>query len=122
MSQLAAPAQRLVAMCGIICTECPAYLATQSDDEVGKAKCASMWSTAEFPLKAEDIHCDGCAVRGQRVVSFCEVCDVRNCGLGRNLTTCAACADYPCDKLARAWSLTDSAGKAMLEQIRSGKC
>ncbi len=52
---------KMIAFCGIVCTECPAFLATQKDDHNERMKVAELWSK-EFKaeIKPEDINCDGC--------------------------------------------------------------
>ncbi|MCK4571680.1 DUF3795 domain-containing protein, partial [candidate division WOR-3 bacterium] len=45
---------KMIAYCGIICTECPAFLATQKDDDEERKKVAEMWSTDEHNIKLED--------------------------------------------------------------------
>ena len=110
----------IVAMCGIACSECPAYLATQNDDNGARAKCAAMWSSASFPLQPADIECDGCPTRDGRVLSFCLACPVRQCALEREVENCASCDDYACDKLEQSWKVTEgTAAKANLDKIRA---
>ena len=111
---------RLVAMCGLLCNECQAYIATRDNDLAAKAKIAAEWSSEDFPLKAEDIFCDGCVPAGGRILSFCTACEARQCGLERGVENCAHCADYACAKLEKVWGfLSGSEAKAMLDQIRA---
>jgi len=32
---------KIIAYCGLVCTDCPAYIATQADDRVARAKISS---------------------------------------------------------------------------------
>lgn len=72
--------QKMIAICGLVCTECPAYRATQKDDNEEREKIAERWSSKEFPLKPEDINCDGCLAFGKRLMKYCNRCEVRACG------------------------------------------
>lgn len=108
--------EKIVAFCGIICNECPAFIAKQTNDDELRRKTAEEWSTEDFPLKASDISCDGCTSGGE-LVSFCQVCDVWKCGTEKEVKNCAFCTEYPCEKLEMPWSLTSQA-KEVLDEIR----
>jgi len=47
----------MIAICGLICNDCPAYIATQKDDDEMRKKIAEEWSSDQYPLKPEDINC-----------------------------------------------------------------
>ncbi|MGD8564879.1 MAG: DUF3795 domain-containing protein [Candidatus Bathyarchaeota archaeon] len=113
---------KIIAMCGLACDDCIAYIATQKDDDEMRRKVVEAWSTEEDPIKIEDVDCDGCTA-GKRLHSFCAVCDVRKCGLERNIETCAQCDDFSCDKLERLWNgfRTVSAEKAKENLEKIGK-
>ncbi|MCK4824426.1 DUF3795 domain-containing protein, partial [bacterium] len=36
--------EKMISFCGIVCTECPAFLATKNDDDNERKKIAEMWS------------------------------------------------------------------------------
>ncbi len=110
---------RIVAACGLICTECPAYIATQKDDDQKRAKVAEDWSKGGEKLKPEDINCGGCVQTTKRVFRFCGTCGVRSCVLGKNIKNCAYCSDYPCKKLDDLLkSMNALAAKSNLDAIR----
>ena len=92
---------KMLGICGIICTECPAYLATQKDDDAERKRVAEMWSK-EFnaDIKPEDINCDGCISEG-RHIAHCSECEIRKCGMERQVTNCAYCELYACEKLTK---------------------
>ena len=54
---------KIIGVCGLTCTECPAYQATLKDDDKERKRVAEMWSK-EYgaEIKPEDINCDGCTV------------------------------------------------------------
>lgn len=109
----------MVAYCGIVCTECPAYIATEKDDDELRDKIAKKWSSNKYPIKAEDVNCYGCVVEEKEMMDFCAECEVRNCGIKRGVKNCAYCSDYPCKKLEKLWEyLNLPETKEELEKIR----
>lgn len=110
--------KKIIAFCGLLCNECPAFIAKRTDDDELREKTAERWSTEEFPLEPEDINCDGC-VHGEEILTFCTVCGVRRCGVERGVENCAYCVEYPCKKLENPWSHNPEA-KERLDAIRKG--
>jgi hypothetical protein len=114
-----AVAEPMVAYCGLVCTECPAYKATQNDDRALLEQTARRWSTPEHQVRPEDILCDGC-LGGKRVTTFCAMCPVRACARDRQLAHCGECGDYACDRLEQHWlriKAKDEA-KPVLDRLR----
>ncbi len=109
---------RLIAYCGLVCNECPAYIATQNDDDAERAKIAETWSK-EYgsDIKPENINCDGCKSEDDRHLSYCQICEIRLCGIRQEVINCAYCIDYPCEKLGNFIKMAPQA-KATLESIR----
>lgn len=109
--------EKMIAYCGLACTECPAYVATQANDMAALAKLAESWSK-EFnaSLKAEDCLCDGCLGTG-RQIGHCSQCEIRACAVGRGAANCAHCDDFGCEKLTGFWAVAPEA-KTTLEAIR----
>jgi hypothetical protein len=106
----------MIAYCGLDCSKCDAFRATQTEDLEFKAKIAERWSkelNREFT--PEDITCDGC--KSDRLSAWCQsVCKIRPCGEGRSVATCAHCGDFACEKLEHF--LTDEpVAKETLEAI-----
>ena len=95
--------EKMIAFCGIVCSECPAFIATQNDDDKLREKTAKKWSSDKYPIKTEDINCDGCPVVGKRKMGFIASCCVRKCGLEKGVKNCAYCDEYPCEKLEKLW-------------------
>jgi hypothetical protein len=108
---------KIIAFCGILCSECPAYKATLAGDEDALAKQAAEWSSDDYPLTADDLACDGCLQEDKRVAKFCADCDVRGCALERGVENCAHCDAFPCEMLEKPWSMSVDA-KTTLEEIR----
>ena len=112
---------RMIAMCGLVCNDCIAFIATQKNDDKLREKVVQAWSTEEERLRLEDVDCDGC-IAGKRLHSFCQVCDVRKCGLQRDIENCAYCSEFPCGKLEKLWgsfrTVSGEEAKANLIEIR----
>ena len=111
----------IVAYCGIVCSECPAYKATKNNDNKARAEVAEEWSKRyQHPFKPEDINCVGCLAIGDVQIAYCSVCQIRKCGAERKALNCAYCVEYPCDKLSDFHARVPDA-KAKLEAIRNKK-
>ena len=110
---------KMVAFCGIVCTECPAFIATQKDDDNERTKVAELWSQ-EFKAetKSEDINCDGCLSENGRLFNHCTVCEIRKCGREKNVENCAYCDDYACEKLGKFLEIASGA-KTTLDELRN---
>jgi len=109
----------MIACCGLICTDCPAFFATQTDDDAAKKTIAARWSAHYgMEFKPEDINCDGCLSEGGRLSGYCRnLCQVRPCARDRGVENCAYCDDYACAKLTDFLVKAPQA-KATLERIR----
>jgi hypothetical protein len=112
----------MIAYCGINCSECPAYIATQTNDDNERKRVAEMWAKQYNPnLTAKDINCDGCTTSSIRVFSWCNECPIRKCGNEKSVNNCAYCVEYAaCDKLATFFKMAPKA-KDTLDTIRKGK-
>lgn len=109
----------IIGMCGLVCTECPAYQATQKDDDEERKRVAEMW-TKEYgaEIKPEDINCVGCTVSGGKHFSYCGKCEIRTCGMEKKAENCAHCAEYACEKLGKFFEMVPQA-KAKLDEVKS---
>ena len=112
---------QMIAYCGLVCTECPAYAATQADDRAALEKVAAQWRE-EFDapqITAESVICDGCLGTTGRKCSHCFECGMRACAIERAVVNCAHCDDYACDKLEQFLGFVPEA-RTKLNGIRSG--
>lgn len=100
---------RMVAFCGVVCTDCPAYQATQSGDQRALAEVLAEWREAFHApeITTADILCDGCLTPDGRLNGYCQHCAVRPCGMGRGVDNCAGCDAYGCEKLERLLGVCD---------------
>jgi hypothetical protein len=110
-------AEKMIAYCGLVCTKCPAYIATQAGDQEGLERVAAQWSK-EFHAKftAADCLCDGCT-GGERLSAYCGKCEIRACAVARGVINCAHCDDYGCEKLTGFFKFAPEA-QAALETLR----
>jgi hypothetical protein len=95
---------KIVAYCGLVCTDCPAYIATQADDRPALEQVAARWRE-EFnapDITVESVICDGCLTDDGRHCSHC---------------FCAHCADYACDKLEGFFGFVPDA-RVTLDEVR----
>ena len=112
--------KKMIAKCGIVCTECPAYIATKNNDDTLRAETAKKWSEMfKADIKAADINCDGCQSESQRLFSYCQTCEIRKCAREKKAATCADCPDYSCEKLDKFLTNVPEA-RAVLEGLRKG--
>ncbi|MGA2368928.1 MAG: DUF3795 domain-containing protein [Dehalococcoidia bacterium] len=108
----------MLAYCGLQCLKCPAYLATQADDNKLRSDCAQRWSEwAKITIRPEQINCDGCKAGG-RLFFFCNSCGVRKCAVEKGIDTCALCPDYVCKKLQDLMQLDPNIRKSIEAQKR----
>ena len=113
--------ERIIAYCGLVCDECPAYLATQADDDQARAKIAAEWSEGlGATMKPEDINCDGCLGAGGRKVGYFSMCEIRACAVERSVENCAHCSDYACESL-KGFLKGAPAAQALLDGMREAR-
>jgi hypothetical protein len=110
----------MIAYCGLVCTDCPAYIATQADDQAALGRVADQWRQEyDAPdITAASIMCDGCLM-GRRQCSHCHECEMRACGQERRVLNCAHCDDYACGKLEAFFGFVPDA-RTLLDSIRAG--
>ena len=73
---------KMIAYCGVVCNDCPAYIATQANDEKMAKKTAEEWSKAyNADIKVDDVWCDGCLV--ERATLFLYRCIGRRWRAGK---------------------------------------
>ena len=112
--------KKQIAYCGLICTDCGAYIATQKNDDKLRKEMVEDWSKKyNHPFKAEDINCVGCIPTSGKHVGQCSVCPIRKCGQEKGVVNCAHCDEYACDELGKYFAMAPVM-KANLEEIRKG--
>jgi hypothetical protein len=114
--------ERIIAVCGLDCAVCEAYLATQANDEGWKKRVAADWqATYHIPeVSLVDVTCDSCLATSGRLSKHCYECDIRLCGIARGLPNCAYCPDFTaCDKLNRFFEFVPAVRSTLTEIRRS---
>ncbi|MCJ7813914.1 MAG: DUF3795 domain-containing protein [Candidatus Atribacteria bacterium] len=107
---------KIIAFCGLSCSGCPAFIATQKDNHKKREKTATAWSKMyKCVIKPEDINCDGCLEESGRLFNYCKVCEIRKCGQEKEVKNCAYCDDYACEKLIKFFDMAPEAKNALAE-------
>jgi len=90
----------IIGACGLLCSSCEAFLATQANARAEIEAIATQW-TARYSVAIEpdDVWCDGCMTSGAHLCRHADDCEIRACVVRRDLQTCADCTHYICDTL-----------------------
>lgn len=105
--------------CGLDCSTCSPYLATQAHDEEAIARVVQEWSQAYHRnFTPDDIRCDGCSSTSGLHFCECAHCDVRTCVLEHGLANCGECDAYPCERITRFIDMVPKV-KATLDAIHA---
>ncbi len=95
--------ERMIATCGLICTECEAYIVAQSGDVAAQEALLKKW-VEEYHAEGMTINtmlCDGCKANTGRACGHCAECEIRACGEAKGVANCGVCAEYhSCEKIA----------------------
>lgn len=106
----------MIAYCGLRCDECDIYKATNSGEKELKVSVAQKFSSDDYHIGAHEIECSGCTKNSLVVFKFCNECEIRKCGISKNIETCGECSDYPCDLLSKPFEI-DLTNKERLDVI-----
>lgn len=110
-----------ISYCGLLCNECPVYIATKNNDGEMKAKLALDYSNENCKFEQEDMNCEGCFSIKNKDNKMCGNCKIRNCAEVKNYQkNCGNCPDYPCDIIEEFCS-SGCESRARLDNIASGK-
>jgi len=109
----------MIGICGLNCSDCPIFKATQNNDDNVRRKLAKKWASKESPLEPKDINCQGCLTDRKPKFKYIHLCEVRMCGLKNKVENCAHCSEYTCPELDQHLKQSGFAkAKAKLEAIR----
>jgi len=113
--------ERIIGYCGLVCSDCSAYIATQANDRAALEEVAARWREKyNAPnMTVESVVCDGCL--GGKKVRHCGnwfECQIRACGMARDVANCGHCDDYACDKLQAFFQIVPDA-RTVLDAVRS---
>ena len=102
----------MIACCGINCTKCEAYIATQANSEDKLAKVAKKWGEYfKKDIAPESIACDGCLTDGRKSFYCTDICEVRVCCTEKVIDNCAFCEEFSCSKLEEIFKIAPDAEK-----------
>jgi len=94
-----------IVYCGFDCHECLIYKATLKADTEYKEFVRSKYSSKDYTLRLEDINCTGCYKDSEKLFKFCKECEIRICGIAKDIDNCGECDNYPCEKLEKAFKV-----------------
>ncbi|MFA5309740.1 MAG: DUF3795 domain-containing protein [Dehalococcoidales bacterium] len=110
-----------IVYCGLVCSECSAYIATVKNDDNLRRATAERWAKQyNIPvMKTSAINCTGCVTKGVQM-GHCATCQIRTCAEEKGLQNCGYCVTYPCAKLEMVIKHYPAARKT-LDAIKEGK-
>lgn len=93
--------EEMIARCGLLCNECPAYIATKTNDDELRRQTAAQWSEAYgHDIPPEAVNCVGCLPQEGAHIGHCAECEIRSCAESKNVSNCGVCPDYNCERMA----------------------
>ncbi|MBN1150410.1 DUF3795 domain-containing protein [candidate division WOR-3 bacterium] len=108
----------MIGCCGLVCSECPAYIATIEDDGDKREETSKLWSKIyNSEIKPEDINCLGCQQKNGVLFSYCSICKIRSCCFDKKIENCAHCSLFSCEKTEEFFSYAPEA-KKNLDEIK----
>ena len=108
----------MISCCGLNCSKCECYIATQEDDDEKRSEVAKKWSIRyQSDIRPEQINCDGCRAAGRKFDFTEKICPIRKCCYLKGVENCAVCDEYICDALADFIQMAPKTGVA-LEKLR----
>lgn len=112
--------KRLIAICGLDCEKCDAYIATKNDDQELREKTARLWSALNHAsILPEHIHCEGCRMNGVKTLFCSSLCEIRKCAVAKGFETCASCSESDvCPKVNAIWQNNPQAKENLLNKIK----
>lgn len=109
-----------ISPCGLVCSRCDAYRATQENNAEKLELVAADWRKRYHcdDIKAELIACDGCMTEGGRKCYHCEhSCTIRPCAVEKGVKICSECPEYPCSKLTEFFRYAPEQSEAMKKML-----
>ena len=90
----------MIAYCGIDCSNCPSYIATQSRSREELIKVAeNLTERYQTEVKPEYVICDGCKTKKRHSYFCTNLCKMRICCVEKKYDSCIECNEYPCKDL-----------------------
>jgi hypothetical protein len=112
---------RSLAYCGLDCSACNAYIATQKNDLAMIERTAREWSEMyHSEIAAKDVWCDGCTAQTGRFCGHCSDCYIRTCSQEHQVVNCGTCPEYGCETIKTFIEMAPDV-KITLDRIHTGK-
>jgi hypothetical protein len=97
-----------ISICGDVCTECPRYIATETNNREALEKIAELWYRLGFRtsvLSPDELKCTGC--------SKDKLCShhLTDCEHLHHINNCGECDYFPCHKINAVFEKTDQTSK-----------
>lgn len=106
--------KKMIAFCGLVCSEYPVYIAAKTNDEALKERLAEEYSTETCKFEKDDTTCTGCHSADGVNEKMCLECPMRRCGMEKNVAHCGQCEEYPCQYIEE-YVPADSDNRNVLE-------
>ena len=97
----------MMSACGVICSECPAYLGSEKGITHQKRTAKAWERIYGLKEKIEDISCCGCLGPDEEVFYTSRNCKARLCCRSKKFGSCAECPVESCVDLEKAQSAWD---------------
>jgi hypothetical protein len=97
----------MISACGVICSDCPAYLAAAKGIDHQRRIAAAWKRIYGLSETAGDISCGGCLGPDDQLFHTCRACKARRCCRAKGFNTCAECSFERCPALETAQSVWD---------------
>lgn len=112
--------EKMIAYCGLVCTDCPSLIATRANDLEALQKVADMakkdWGMLD--VTPDMVRCTGCKGEGVRI-GYCNECAVRACASQKGVETCGHCAEFETCQTIQGFIANIPQAKALLETIHA---
>lgn len=91
----------MIAYCGLDCSKCDIFVATENNDRDKIVSTLNQWkSEIGLDYKESDLNgCKGC--KSDMILSYCSNCDIEKCAISKEISTCSECPDYKCDRIKK---------------------
>jgi hypothetical protein len=93
--------------CGVLCSDCPAYLGGAKGVAHQKATVAAWRRIYGLNESVESISCGGCLGPDDQLFHTSRTCKARRCCRSKGFATCAECPAEKCPDLEKAHSVWD---------------
>jgi hypothetical protein len=93
---------RIVSACGVLCSECPAYLAGRRGPAYQKRVAKAWHRIYGLDVPPEKLTCGGCLGTDAELFQTSRGCQARRCCRAKGLRNCAECPQVACEDLERA--------------------